>query len=103
LVTIALPRLQTHVDLPDTNPYDPPVFKRRAVVFHTDPAILPGRRFVLVSSLTTELGTERIEAVSVAGGNGRWSSSTRTSGDIFVMSVSGKFEPKALLATPAFD
>lgn len=57
----------------------------------------------MFSSLTTESGTERIEAVSVAGGNGRWSSSTRTSGDIFLMSVSGKFEPKALLATPAFE
>jgi serine/threonine protein kinase len=40
----------------------------RHEVLHTDPAVLPGGRTVLFSSLSTESGTERIEAVSVDGG-----------------------------------
>jgi serine/threonine protein kinase len=39
----------------------------RHEVLHSDPAILPGGRVVLFSSLTTEAGTERIEAVSLEG------------------------------------
>jgi serine/threonine-protein kinase len=39
----------------------------RREVLHSDPAVLPGGRFVLFSSLTTDAGTERIEAVSVDG------------------------------------
>ncbi len=37
----------------------------RHEVLHSDPAVLPGGRVVLFSSLTTEAGTERIEAVSL--------------------------------------
>ena len=40
----------------------------RHEVLHGDPAVLPGGRVVLFSSLTTEAGTERIEAVSVEDG-----------------------------------
>ncbi len=43
----------------------------RHEVLHGDPAVLPGERTVLFSSLTTESGTERIEAVSVDGRK-RW-------------------------------
>jgi serine/threonine protein kinase len=39
----------------------------RHEVLHGDLAVLPGGRVVLFSSLTTEAGTERIEAVSVDG------------------------------------
>src|ERR1022692_627510 len=39
----------------------------RREVSHTDPVGLPGGRVVLFSSLTTDVGTERIEAVSVDG------------------------------------
>lgn len=39
----------------------------RREVSHTDPVGLPGGRVVLFSSLTTDAGTERIEAVSVDG------------------------------------
>jgi serine/threonine protein kinase len=39
----------------------------RHEVLHTEPLFLPGGRSVLFSSLTTEPGTERIEAVSVDG------------------------------------
>jgi hypothetical protein len=37
----------------------------RHEVLHTDPVVLSGGRTVLFSSLTAELGTERIEAVSI--------------------------------------
>src|SRR5215472_17991844 len=37
----------------------------RHEVLHTDPVVLPGGRIILFSSLTTESGTERIEAVSL--------------------------------------
>ena len=37
----------------------------RHEALHTDPVVLPGGGIVLFSSLTTELGTERIEAVSI--------------------------------------
>jgi len=40
----------------------------RHEVLHTEPLLLLGGRSVLFSSLTTEPGTERIEAVSVDGG-----------------------------------
>jgi eukaryotic-like serine/threonine-protein kinase len=40
----------------------------RHEVMHTRPMLLPGERTVLFSSLTTEPGTERIEAISIAGG-----------------------------------
>ncbi|MCI0603564.1 serine/threonine-protein kinase [bacterium] len=36
----------------------------RHEVLHTDPLVLPGGRTLLYSSLTTELGTERIESLS---------------------------------------
>jgi Tol biopolymer transport system component len=39
----------------------------RHEVLHSDPAVLPGGRVVLFSSLTTDPGTERIEAVSLDG------------------------------------
>jgi serine/threonine-protein kinase len=39
----------------------------RREVLHGDPAALPGARVVLFSSLTTDAGTERIEAVSIDG------------------------------------
>jgi len=39
----------------------------RREVLHGDPAVLPGGRMVLFSSLTTDPGTERIEAVSIDG------------------------------------
>jgi Tol biopolymer transport system component len=39
----------------------------RREVLHSDPAVLPGGRVVLFSSLTTDAGTERIEAVSIDG------------------------------------
>jgi Tol biopolymer transport system component len=39
----------------------------RREVMHSDLAVLPGGRFVLFSSLTTDVGTERIEAVSIDG------------------------------------
>jgi len=39
----------------------------RHEVLHGDPALLPGGHTVLFSSLTTESGTERIEAVSLDG------------------------------------
>jgi eukaryotic-like serine/threonine-protein kinase len=39
----------------------------RREVMHSDPTVLPGGRFVLFSSLTTDAGTERIEAVSIDG------------------------------------
>jgi serine/threonine protein kinase/Tol biopolymer transport system component len=39
----------------------------RHEVLHGDPAMLPGGRTVVFTSLTTELGTERIEAVSIDG------------------------------------
>jgi hypothetical protein len=42
----------------------------RHEVLHTDPALLPEGRTVLFSSLTTESGTERIEAVSSDGRKG---------------------------------
>ena len=35
---------------------------------HTDPLVLPGGRTILFSSLTTQPGTERIEAVPISGG-----------------------------------
>ncbi|PWT89379.1 MAG: hypothetical protein C5B54_09020, partial [Acidobacteria bacterium] len=38
---------------------------QRHEVLHTDPLVLPGNKIVLFSSLTTEFGTERIEAVSL--------------------------------------
>ena len=40
----------------------------RHEVMHVDPLELPGGRFVLFSSLTSEFGTERIEAVSLDDG-----------------------------------
>jgi serine/threonine-protein kinase len=40
----------------------------RHEILHTAPIFLPGGNIVLFSSLTTEAGTERIEAVSVEGG-----------------------------------
>src|SRR5262249_54959263 len=43
----------------------------RREVLHTDPMLLPGGDTVLFSSLTTESGTERIEAVS-GDGRKRW-------------------------------
>jgi eukaryotic-like serine/threonine-protein kinase len=43
----------------------------RHEVLHARPEVLPGGRFVLFASLTTEPGTERIEAVSVDGGRHR--------------------------------
>jgi eukaryotic-like serine/threonine-protein kinase len=43
----------------------------RHEVLHTDPTLLPGGDTVLFSSLTTESGTERIEAVS-SDGRKRW-------------------------------
>jgi serine/threonine protein kinase len=43
----------------------------RHEVLHSDPAVLPGQRVVLFASLTTEAGTERIEAVSIDGQK-RW-------------------------------
>ena len=39
----------------------------RHEVLHTDPSVLPGGRVVLFTSLTTDEGTERIEAVSLEG------------------------------------
>jgi len=42
--------------------------KERHEVLHADPLVIPGARTVLFSSLTTELGTERVEAVSIEGG-----------------------------------
>jgi Tol biopolymer transport system component len=39
----------------------------RHEVLHSDPAVLPGGRTVLFTSLTTEAGKERIEAVSIDG------------------------------------
>jgi eukaryotic-like serine/threonine-protein kinase len=39
----------------------------RHEVLHSDPAVLPGQRVILFSSLTTDAGTERIEAVSIEG------------------------------------
>jgi eukaryotic-like serine/threonine-protein kinase len=39
----------------------------RHEVLHCDPAVLPGTRVVLFSSLTSDAGTERIEAVSLDG------------------------------------
>jgi len=39
----------------------------RHEVLHSDPVVLPGGRVVLFSSLTTDPGTERIEAVSLDG------------------------------------
>jgi len=39
----------------------------RREVIHSDPMTLPGGRVVLFSSLTTDPGTERIEAVSIDG------------------------------------
>ncbi len=39
----------------------------RHEVLHGDPVILPGGRFLLFSCVTTELGTERIEAVALDG------------------------------------
>lgn len=44
---------------------------KRKEVLHSDPLVLPGGRTVLFSSLTTESGTERIEAVSIDGSNRR--------------------------------
>jgi len=43
----------------------------RHEVYHRDPAMLPGDRIVLFSSLTSDAGTERIEAVSIDGQK-RW-------------------------------
>jgi serine/threonine protein kinase len=40
----------------------------RHEVLHNRPLVLPGARFVLFGSLTSELGTERIEAVPIDGG-----------------------------------
>lgn len=40
----------------------------RHEVVHTDPAVFPGARTVLFTSLSTESGAERIEAVPVDGG-----------------------------------
>jgi len=40
----------------------------RKEVLHDHPLVLPGERFVLFASLTTEPGAERIEAVPLAGG-----------------------------------
>ena len=40
----------------------------RHEVLHDRPLVLPGERFVLFASLTSEPGTERIEAVSIDGG-----------------------------------
>jgi len=39
----------------------------RREVLHSDPAVLPGGRVVLFSSLTSDAGTERVEAVSLDG------------------------------------
>lgn len=39
----------------------------RREVLHSDPMVLPGGRVVLFSSLTSDAGTERIEAVSLDG------------------------------------
>jgi eukaryotic-like serine/threonine-protein kinase len=39
----------------------------RGEVLHTDPTVLPGQKTVLFTSLTTDTGTERIEAVSIDG------------------------------------
>jgi len=39
----------------------------RHEVLHSDPSVLPGGRIVLFASLTTDAGTERIEAVSIDG------------------------------------
>jgi hypothetical protein len=41
----------------------------RHEVLHAEPAALPGGRVVLFSSLTTDAGTERIEAISLDGQN----------------------------------
>src|SRR5262245_13736701 len=43
----------------------------RHEVYHRDPAVLPGDRIVMFSSLTSDAGTERIEAVSIDGQK-RW-------------------------------
>jgi len=43
----------------------------RHEVLHSDPSVLPGGRIVLFASLTTDSGTERIEAVSIDGKK-RW-------------------------------
>src|SRR5262249_25201260 len=40
----------------------------RHEVVHSDPAVFPGTRTVLFTSLTTQVGAERIEAVSLDGG-----------------------------------
>ena len=40
----------------------------RHEVLHDRPLVLPGERLVLFASLTSEPGTERIEAVSIDGG-----------------------------------
>ena len=39
----------------------------RREVLHSDPTVLPGQPIVLFTSLTTDTGTERIEAVSIDG------------------------------------
>jgi serine/threonine-protein kinase len=39
----------------------------RREVLHSDPTVLPGQQIVLFTSLTTDTGTERIEAVSIDG------------------------------------
>ena len=39
----------------------------RREVLHSDPSVLPGQRVVLFASLTTDAGTERIEAISIDG------------------------------------
>ena len=41
----------------------------RHEVLHVGPTALPGGRTVLFSSLTTDPGAERIEAVSIDGGS----------------------------------
>jgi Tol biopolymer transport system component len=48
----------------------------RHEVLHSDPTVLPGQPVILFASLTTDEGTERIEAVSIGGqkngGQKRW-------------------------------
>ena len=41
----------------------------RREVLHSDPTVLPGQNIVLFTSLTTDAGTERIEAVSIDAKN----------------------------------
>ena len=41
----------------------------RHEVLHSHPMVLPGERLVLFASLTSDAGTERIEAVSIDGGH----------------------------------